>query len=177
MSSLTARIAVLALVVVTTGGSTVRCSSGNLDGILDPGGPAFATTLVLRDAAGTPRSEFAPGAPITFELSVRNRRGTEVAVQFPGGQQFDFVVLASGTRRVLWQWSHGRSFAQTPTEIVFAPGATETFTATWSQVDDAGQPLPPGDYEARGVLVFPEFAGDPTAAHELGSTLEPLVIR
>lgn len=178
MGSVMRRIAALGLVVAATTGAWVSCSSG--DGAPDLpgfGGPTFVTTLVLKDAAGAARSEFAPGEPVTLELQVRNRLGTSAAVQFPSGQQFDFVVLASGTRRVVWQWSRGRAFIQALTEIVFAPGETRLFTVIWPQLDDSGQPVPPGRYEVRGALLFPEFASDPTIPHELGSTLQPLVVR
>lgn len=179
MGSVTRRIAVLGLVMVATIGAYFSCSSGGGrdDLPLLPGAPTFVTTLVLKDAAGAARSEFVPGEPVTLELQVRNRLNTSAAVQFPSGQQYDFIVLASGTRRVVWQWSRGRAFIQVLTEIVFAPGETRTFSVTWPQLDDSGQPVSPGRYEARGVLLFPEFASDPTVPHELGSTLQPLLVR
>ncbi len=41
----------------------------------------------------------------------------------------------------------------------------------WDGVLSDGTQLPPGDYRARGVLVFNEFASDPIAADDLGSPL------
>jgi hypothetical protein len=163
------RIACIVTVWSFTAGAN-SCSS-------DESGQTFVTDLVLKTATGTVRNDFAPGEPITFELRVRNRRQAEAVVQFSSGQQFDFVVLDDGTNRVRWQWSRRRAFTQATTELVFAPGETKIFTVTWDQLDDADLPVGGSDYEARGVLLFAEFASDPLFPHQLGSLLRPLSIR
>lgn len=169
------RLLCLFIVCVFTAGAD-SCSSGG-----NPG-PTFVTDLTLKDAGGAVRQEFARGEPITLELSVRNRTRTEATLQFSGGHQFDFVVIDPSripfvTNQIRWLWSRGRAFTLAITEIEFAPEETRTFTVVWDQVGDAGLPLSPGNYEARGVLVFAGFAVDPLAPHQLGSPLRPFTIR
>ncbi|NJO12877.1 MAG: hypothetical protein HC872_04770 [Gammaproteobacteria bacterium] len=127
------------------------CSSSQLTG------PTFVTDLKLKNAAGVERSEFALGEPLTLELTVRNRGRTEAILQFSSGHQFDFVALDGGTSRVRWQWSRGKEFVQGTTELQFEAGETKTFVVSWNQVDGTGQAVAPGNYEARGVLLFAEF--------------------
>jgi Intracellular proteinase inhibitor len=164
-----AKGAILAGVFAVTAGAT----SCNTDGDI---GPTFVTDLVLKNAAGQVRQEFANGELITLELTVRNRTNTDVVVQFDSGHQFEFLVVDSGSRRVRWMWSSDKQFTQFVTELEFAPGQTHTFTTTWNQVGDDKQPVGPGNYEARGVLLFSEFRANPLAQHQLGSPLKPFRI-
>jgi hypothetical protein len=156
---------ILIVVCAITAGAT----SCNTDGDV---GPTFVTDLVLKNAAGQVREEFAAGEAITFELTVRNRTNTDVIVEFASGHQFDFVVVDAGSSRVRWLWSRGKAFTQALTEVDFAREQTRTFTTTWNQVGDDGQAVLPGNYEARGVLLFSEFRTDPLAQHQLASPLK-----
>jgi hypothetical protein len=110
-------------------------------------------------------------------LSVRNRLDTPATVQFASGRQSDFVVVSRASGDVIWKWSDGKSFTQALTELEFAANETKVFTVTWDQTDSDGQPVPAGDYEARGVLIFDGFDSDPLRSHEMGSTLERFTIR
>ncbi len=139
--------------------------------------PTFVADLVLKNAAGAVRQEFAPGDPITMELTVRNRSNTEAILQFATNQQFDFVVVDSGTSRTRWLWSFGKAFLQGTTELEFAPNQTRTFVVTWDQLDNARLPVSVGNYEARGVLLFAEFAFNPLAPSQLGSPVRVFTIR
>lgn len=139
--------------------------------------PTFVADLVLKNAAGVPRQEFAPGDPITMELTVRNRSNTEAILQFTTNQQFDFVVVDGGTSRTRWLWSFGKAFLQGTTELEFAPNQTRTFVVTWDQLDNARLPVSVGNYEARGVLLFAEFAFNPLAQSQLGSPVRAFTIR
>jgi hypothetical protein len=160
-----AKTAVLAVTFALTAGATT-CNSG------DPLGPTFVTDLVLRNAAGQQRTEFARGEPITFELTVRNRTDSEVVIQFGSGHQWEFITLDAGTSRVRWRWSSDKAFIQSTSELTFAPGQTHTFTAAWDQAGNDKQPVGPGNYEARGLLLFEEFTTNPLAQHQLGSPLK-----
>lgn len=168
-----ARILVVGAIWTFTAGAT-SCSVGD-DG--EFGGPTFVADLTLRNAAGNVDDEFAPGETITLELTVRNRSDLEAVLEFTSGQQFDFAVLDSGTSRVRWKWSRGKAFTQANSELVFAPDQTRTITVQWDQRDDAGLPVAPGNYEARGVLIFGQFASDPLFPHQLGSPLRRFTIR
>jgi len=168
------RIFVLGAIWTFTAGAT-SCSVGGDDG--EFGGPTFVTDLTLRNSAGTVASEFSPGETITLELTVRNRSDLEAVLEFTSGQQSDFVVLDSGTTRVRWKWSHGKAFTQATTDLVFAPDQTRTITVQWDQRDNDGLAIAPGNYEARGVLIFGRFASDPLFPHQLGSPLRRFTIR
>jgi hypothetical protein len=163
------RLVAVALVWIFTAGAT-SCSSDNV------GGPTFVTDLVVRNAAGAADNQFARGEPVTFELSVRNRTRQEAVLQFSTGHQFDFVVLDDGTRNVRWKWSHGKAFLTIATEIEFAPGETKIFRVTWDQLDNDFQQVPGGEYEARGVMMFPQFKDDPLFSSQLGSPLRQFTI-
>ncbi len=164
------RLMCLVIVCMFTAGAT-SCST---DG--ESVGPTFVTDLTIKNAAGAITQSFTPGEPITFELSVRNRTRSEAILQFPSTHQSDFVVIDSASR-VRWLWSRDRAFPAVITELEFAPEETKTSSFVWDQVGDGGLPLSPGNYEARGVLVFAEFAVDPLAPHQLGSPLRPFTIR
>ena len=55
-------------------------------------------------------------------------------------------------RREVWRHSAGRMFAQVITDLTLAPGESRSFTATWNQTDAKGKPVPPGRYEAVGLV-------------------------
>jgi hypothetical protein len=169
--SMMARLAAVAAVALFTSGAQTRCTSGDnglIGEIGDPdsgNGPTFTTTLVLKDAAGNPRTSFQEGDVVTLELSVRNRTSQPVELDFASGQQYDFFVFRSGANSPLWRWSSAALFTQATSQLTFAAGETRVFTVTWAQ--DVAR----GAYEARGAVLFDELRTDPLASHELGSTL------
>jgi hypothetical protein len=176
-----ARLALLGGICFLMAATRWACVSNTMDPIDDPDGDGsqttFVTRLLLFDSAGTRTSNFVFGEPIRFDLEVTNVSARRVHVQFDDAQIYDFVVLDSGTSRVRWQWSDGQAFAQVSQELTFEPGASRTFTVTWpGQLADGSQ-LPMGDYQARGVMVFDEFFGDPLARNELASPLQPFTVR
>ena len=167
---LVSKVLGLALIWTFTAGVD-SCSSSSSSN------PTFVADLVLKNAAGVVRQEFAPGDPITMELTVRNRSNTEAILQFATNQQFDFVVVDNGTSRTRWLWSFGKAFLQGTTELEFAPNESKKFVVTWDQLDNARLPVGVGNYEARGVLLFAEFAFNPLAPSQLGSPVRDFVIR
>lgn len=46
----------------------------------------------------------------------------------------------------VWRWSSGMTFAEVQGEETYEPGEQLTFTETWDQLDDEGQPVEPGQY-------------------------------
>jgi len=140
-------------------------------------GPTFVTDLQLQNTAGTQRREFAPGETIVMQLTVRNRGRTSAILQFTTGHQFDFVTVDDSTSNVRWRWSAGKEFIQGTSELEFEAGETKTFTVNWNQVADTGQVVGPGNYEARGVLMFSEFASNPLKENQLGSPVRSFAIR
>ena len=78
----------------------------------------------------------------------------------------------------MWQLSkESAAPAPGPSTLEFAPGETRTFTTTWDQTDsDGGDQVRTGTYEARGVVIFDGFDGNPLRASQLGSPLERFTI-
>jgi hypothetical protein len=79
----------------------------------------------------TDRGEYRPGKPIRFRFVVTNDSKTSVHYDFDTAQQFDIEVTdAQGTDA--WRWSWGRAFGRRFTGFDLKPGASKTYTATWS---------------------------------------------
>jgi hypothetical protein len=148
--------------------------AGDIDGL---GGPSFVTNLTLRNAAGQTADTFAAGEQIEMVLTVRNRLDSAATVEFPSARTADFLVVRENSSVLVWLWSQGRAFAQVVTEVEFAAGETKTISVSWNQTDNAGNPVAPGTYEARGVLVYEGFDANPLASDPLGSTLQRFTIR
>jgi hypothetical protein len=164
------RAGLVAVAWLFTAGAS-SCSSGGTASAV-----TFSTDLLIRNAAGVIEDRFAVGAPINFELRVRNRTDTPAVVQFATGHQFDFIVVDDGTANVRWKWSDGKAFVTVATELEFAAGETKVFTTTWDQAGRGGQAVGPGNYEARGALVFSQLVNDPLFQGQLGSPLKPFSI-
>ena len=130
---------------------------------------SFSTELDLTDDAGKSRRTFAAGMPIHMILTVRNRLPQTVQVDLATSRTYDFIVVRENTDTIIWQWSKAYPEVRTPTTITFGPGETQTFEAIWNQVDNAGLPVPPGGYEARGALVFQGFDANPMQSNQLAS--------
>lgn len=139
-------VAGLGLIGVALLGSS-QCQNNTNNGV-GPDGPNFVTTLAVEDANGNAASSFSPGQQIQLVLSVRNRSNTSQTISFNTAQQYNFVVLNSGSAAEMWTWSLSQSFAQSTSSLSIAAGQTQTFTVSWNQVADNGQLVPSGNYEA-----------------------------
>jgi hypothetical protein len=161
--------------VSDTGGTGIVSSSSS--GGPPINGATFQALLGLRDSTGALTNNFRFGESIRFDLEVRNRTGQTVNLVFDDAQIYDFVVLDAFTNRVRWRWSGGMAFAQVQTELTFDPYSSKAYSIVWSGVLGDGTQLPPGDYRARGALVFDEFAGDPLAPNDMASPIVDFTVR
>jgi hypothetical protein len=162
--------------VSDTGGTGIVSSSSSSGG--PPiNGATFQALLGLRDSTGTLTNNFRFGESIRFDLEVRNRTGQTINLVFADAQIYDFVVLDALTNRVRWRWSDGMAFAQVQTELIFDPYSSKAYSVVWSGVLGDGTQLPPGNYRARGALVFDEFAGDPLAPNDMASPIVDFTVR
>jgi hypothetical protein len=110
-------------------------------------GGASGLTRYLR----TDRRSYAGGDDATLSLTVANPTDQPIALQFPSGEQYDFVVRAvDGTE--LWRWSAGRVFTMAIIDRTLQPGETYEVSEKWKIADAAGRPLPPGLYRVDGEL-------------------------
>lgn len=180
--SLPRLLTVCGILAICTGASTSSSCSfrDRIGGDGDDGdNPDFATRLEIQDAGGQITDTFERGELIQMVLTVRNRRNEAVTVEFPTTRTFDFVVVRENSDDVVWQLSDSAGAAPPSTirtTIDFAPNQTQTFTTTWSQVDNDGNEVRTGAYEARGVLVYDGFDSNPLRSNQLGSTLERFTI-
>lgn len=151
--STVARLLAVGAVALVTGGSQVSCNTGAGTGEFTGGsgnGPTFTTTLLLRDSAGAAKNAFQAGELIHFELSVRNRTGQPVELDFSSGQQYDFFAFEAGSANLAWLWSSTALFTQAASTLTFAAGETKVFTVSWASGT-------PGSYEGarRGAVRRP----------------------
>jgi hypothetical protein len=169
----------LGILVVCAGTTSSRsCSLGSSDNDGDGGNnPNFVATLQLQDASGNVTDTFQRDEEIQMILTVRNRTDETQTIQFPGSRQSDFVVVRENTDDVVWQQSDDDGApSTTPSTLEFAPNQVRTFTALWDQIDNNGDSARVGAYEARGVIIFDGFEGNPLRASQLGSPLERFTI-
>ena len=162
-------------VFVSNTGGTVGYVGGGSSGSGSGGGSgtggAWATTLALRDSAGTTSTRFLMGAPIRFDLEVQSRSAQSATLQFSDSQVYDFYVFEATTNRVVWRWSESMTFAQVMTSLAFPPLSSKSYSVTWNGILRDGSQLSTGSYRARGVIVADDFRGDPLRASDLGSNL------
>jgi Intracellular proteinase inhibitor len=170
-------LTLLGIAAVCMGSTSRSCSLGSSGG--DGGdNPSFVSQLDLQDSGGGSTNTFDRGDTIQFVLTVRNRLDTTASAEFTTARTSDFVIVREHTSDVVWKWSDDQPpFAETPTSIDFAAGETRTFSVTWNQILTSGAQLRSGTYEARGVLVYSGFDGNPLRANQMGSTLERFTIR
>lgn len=113
--------------------------------------PDFETRVALKNAAGDETLEFRSGETITLVVTLRNRADAPRTLTLPTSQTHDCLVY-DGNHEEVWRLSRGRMYAQVITELTLKPGESRTFTAAWMQIDAKGHPVPPGDYEAVGLV-------------------------
>jgi hypothetical protein len=92
------------------------------------------------------RFTYRQGEPIEMTMRLVNCASQPITLTFPDAQRYDFAVKTEGGDEV-WRWSSGMSFAEVQGEETLQPSQQITFTETWAQVDDEGQPVEPGKYE------------------------------
>lgn len=99
------------------------------------------------------QSRVRSGDEVPLAMVVRNTGNRSLTIPFRGEQQFDFQVLDRG--RAVWNWSANRSFARRASSLTLNPGEEIQFSTRWNGETDSGDPLPPGRYTVRGILLMP----------------------
>ena len=66
-----------------------------------------------------------------------------------------------------WRWSHDKAFTRALRQQKLAPGEAKTWTATWDQTDNNGNPLPRGKYVIEAWITANGGLKAPPAALEL----------
>jgi hypothetical protein len=109
------------------------------------GGEAAATGFEV--SLSTDKAIYRSGEPIALTLSVSNRTGAELRLEFPSAQRFDFAIR-DATGNQIWRWSADQLFGQ-------MLGA-ETIGPARPQIVYRGEftgRLTPGFYRVEGRLV------------------------
>jgi hypothetical protein len=100
---------------------------------------------------GTNEETYQVGAPVELTLRVQNTGDQPVRLQMPTGQIYEFIVQRNGEE--VWRWSQGRAFTQAVQQWTLSPDETRTFTVTWDQRDNNGNPVEPGAYTIIGRVI------------------------
>ena len=107
-----------------------------------------------------PKTSYAKGEPIDFELSVRNVTSKPISLTFDQDLEFDFLVqsevnlLFVQVPQDVWRLSSDPEHLpkRKPHVITIPPGKEKIFRATWTQQDYKGNNVEPGRYIISGNL-------------------------
>ena len=91
------------------------------------------------------------GETVEIKLILRNVSDEPVRLVLGGRPPFDFEVSTLGGEQV-WHWKCGKIINQPMDGKTLEPGEELEFVGEWEQVDNRGEPVPPGTYLMRGVL-------------------------
>jgi hypothetical protein len=89
----------------------------------------------------------AAAGDVALVFTVTNISAAPVQLDFRSTQQYDFLVRASVTGALVWQWSAGRGFATMLTSRSLAAGESATFTEHWTP-----PPTTSGSFSVQALL-------------------------
>ena len=145
----------------------VGCRTGALWRLDNMGRDPSKGVLRAIDYAVEAASTAPYGDTVFLKLKLRNI-GYKPIRFFSGGRRplHDFIITTADGEEV-WNWQCGRIREFSSDGHTLKPGQKLEFMGEWEQVDNRGEPVPPGTYLIRGVLemVSPERLVTPP--HEL----------
>lgn len=102
----------------------------------------------------TDKQDYRVGEAVKLTVVARNTSDKNQILNFNSGQSFDISIAPTNEDESIWRWdwSYGRMFTQALREQTLKPGETISFTATWNQTDNSGQPMPRGEYSVAGKI-------------------------
>ena len=106
------------------------------------------------------------GETVQLKLTLRNVSDEPVKFSTGGRPPHDFVISTPEGEQV-WHWKCGKIIEQPLDGRTLGPGEEMEFTGEWEQVDNRGEPVPPGAYLVRAVLDMEPPEKLVTSAHEL----------
>ena len=98
-------------------------------------------------------SQVAYGETVPMKLTLQNVTDEPVAFVLGGRPPYDFVVTTPGGEGV-WFWMCGKITMSVRDGKTLEPGEKLELVGEWEQVDNRGEPVPPGTYVVRGVLTL-----------------------
>ncbi len=94
----------------------------------------------------TDKLSYGQREPLDMTLRLVNCASQPITRTFPDAQRYDFAAMMRDGEEV-WRWSGGMAFAEITGEETYQPGEQVTFTETWDQLDNDGEPLGLGQYQ------------------------------
>ena len=91
------------------------------------------------------------GDTVSLKLKLRNTSDEPVQFFTGGRPPHDFVVTTANGEEV-WNWQCAKIILLPLDRKILKPGEELEFTGEWEQVDNRGEPVPPGTYLIGGVL-------------------------
>lgn len=82
---------------------------------------------------------------MTLKLVIKNTSEKAIYLRFSSAKTHDFYVT-DFRKKPVWQWSHGRLFAQAFQARTLPGNQSMSFTANWHQQDNQNRPVPVGKY-------------------------------
>ena len=133
---------------------------------LDLGEPPDGAFLSAIDYSLEVVSQAPYGETVQMNLTLRNVSDGPVNLVLGGRPPFDFVVSTAGGEQV-WHWKCAKITLPPLDGKTLEPGEELEFVGEWEQVDNRGEPVPPGVYLVRGVLSLDPPEKLATEGHEL----------
>ena len=106
------------------------------------------------------------GETVQMKLKLRNVSDDPITFYLGGTPPHDFVVSTPEGEQV-WHWMCAKFTLSIMNIKTLEPGEEVEFTGEWEQVDNRGEPVPPGTYLVRGILNMDPPEKLVTEAHEL----------
>ena len=104
--------------------------------------------------------------PVQMKLTLRNVSDEPVSFFLGGRPPHDFLVTTPDGKEV-WHWTCGKIIIDALDSETLESGEMLELVGEWEQVDNRGEPVPPGIYVVRGVLNLEPPGVLVTAAQEL----------
>ena len=133
---------------------------------LDPGEPPDETFLRAIHYSLDVASQVSYGETVRMKLTLRNISDAPVMVPLGGEPPHDFVV-ATPDGEPIWYWECTQIILSILDGDTLEPGEELDLVGEWEQVDNWGEPVPPGTYLVRGLLNMEHPQKLVTPAHEV----------
>ena len=128
---------------------------------IDPGEPPDEAFLSAVDYSLEVAPQASYGETVEIKLILRNVSDGTVNLVLGGRPPYDFEVSTPDGEQV-WHWKCGKIINLPLDGKTLEPGEELEFVGEWEQVDNRGEPVPPGVYLVRGGLnLGPPNAGLP----------------
>ena len=106
------------------------------------------------------------GETVQMKLRLQNVSDEPVSFYLGGRPPHDFVISTPSGEQI-WHWKCARITLSVLDIETLEPGGELEFVGEWEQVDNRGEPIPPGTYLVSGVLDMEAPERLVTPAHEL----------